>query len=164
MLSDLVIADLSTLNPNVFYEIGLRHMLGKAIIHVADENTKLPFDVSSFRTVIYDIHEPEKLEQAIKQNTQSILDQKFKPVISDMTIPVTVKTVIEKTEAQISRSSKEADEETNKSALYIFGYGDSADSKLPGKHVYNHLGQYIGPLLPKHKHPMDIVDIIRPEK
>jgi len=32
--AELVIADLSLLNPNAFYEIGIRHMTGKPIIHM----------------------------------------------------------------------------------------------------------------------------------
>jgi hypothetical protein len=34
LMADLVIADLSFLNPNVFYEIGIRHMTQKPIIHM----------------------------------------------------------------------------------------------------------------------------------
>ena len=32
--ADLVIADLTTLNPNAFYEIGIRHMTQKPVIHM----------------------------------------------------------------------------------------------------------------------------------
>jgi hypothetical protein len=47
--AELVIADLSFLNPNAFYEIGIRHMVQKPIIHMFIEGTDLPFDVKPFR-------------------------------------------------------------------------------------------------------------------
>jgi hypothetical protein len=51
--ADLVIADLSDLNPNVFYELGVRHALRNGTILVALEGTKLPFDVGDLRSVFY---------------------------------------------------------------------------------------------------------------
>ena len=44
--ADLVIADLSFLNPNVYYEIGIRHMAQKPIIHMQLATQKPPFDLS----------------------------------------------------------------------------------------------------------------------
>ena len=51
--ADLVIADLTDLNPNVFYELGVRHALRNGTILVALEGTKLPFDVGDLRAVFY---------------------------------------------------------------------------------------------------------------
>ena len=51
--ADLVIADLTDLNPNVFYELGVRHALRNGTILVALEGTKLPFDVGDLRSVFY---------------------------------------------------------------------------------------------------------------
>jgi hypothetical protein len=49
--ADLVIADLSFLNPNAFYEIGIRHMAQKPIIHMQLATEKPPFDVSLYRAI-----------------------------------------------------------------------------------------------------------------
>ena len=46
---DLVIADLTGANPNVMYELALRHMTGKCAIAIS-EYKRLPFDVSYIRT------------------------------------------------------------------------------------------------------------------
>ena len=43
--SDLVIADLTTQNANAFYEIGIRHMAQKPIVHMHLEGERIPFDV-----------------------------------------------------------------------------------------------------------------------
>ncbi len=51
---DLVVADLSGHNPNVFYELAVRHAAGKPCIHIMEEGTsKIPFDVSDQNTLNY---------------------------------------------------------------------------------------------------------------
>lgn len=52
--SDLIIANLTELNPNVFYELGLSHAIGKQVIIIAQQGTKLPFDIIKERTIFYD--------------------------------------------------------------------------------------------------------------
>jgi hypothetical protein len=52
--ADLAIADLSFLNPNVFYELGIRHYTRKPIIHMAQKDTQLPFDTADQRTLFFD--------------------------------------------------------------------------------------------------------------
>ena len=64
--ADIVIADLTNVNPNVFYEIGLRHMVQKPIIHMHEQGTKIPFDVSLFRSFKYSRSTPRELADACK--------------------------------------------------------------------------------------------------
>lgn len=42
----LVIADLSFHNANAFYEMSIRHKVGKPIIHMIRKGEKIPFDVT----------------------------------------------------------------------------------------------------------------------
>jgi hypothetical protein len=49
--SRLVVADLSYLNPNVFYELALRHATGKPTVHIKRDEDKIPFDTNNFRTI-----------------------------------------------------------------------------------------------------------------
>ena len=51
---DLVIANLTENNPNVMYELCLRHVVAKPIIHICERETKLPFDIKDSRTIFYD--------------------------------------------------------------------------------------------------------------
>ena len=49
--SDIVVADLTDHNPNVFYELAVRHAVQRPIIHMIQENQRIPFDVADFRTI-----------------------------------------------------------------------------------------------------------------
>ena len=70
---DLVIADLTGHNPNVFFEIGYRTKSQKPIIHLKRKDETIPFDVSSIRTFEYDLTDldmvtatKDRLEQVIR--------------------------------------------------------------------------------------------------
>ena len=62
--SDLVIADITEQNANVFYEMGIRHALRKPILHLRFEESAIPFDISDFRTISYNFT-PSGLDQCI---------------------------------------------------------------------------------------------------
>ncbi|WP_363348605.1 hypothetical protein [Methylocystis echinoides] len=62
--SDLVIADMSFMNPNAFYEIGIRHMVQKPIIHLYHYGTEIPFDVKLYRAVEFSYSTPDELKAA----------------------------------------------------------------------------------------------------
>jgi hypothetical protein len=65
--SPLVLADLSEHNPNVFYELAVRHALEKPIIHVIDVRWSIPFDVGHFRTIKFDLRDPDSIHNAVKE-------------------------------------------------------------------------------------------------
>lgn len=50
----LVIADLSFQNPNVFYELALRHASRLPTVHIIRACDRLPFDVNQVRTITID--------------------------------------------------------------------------------------------------------------
>jgi tetratricopeptide (TPR) repeat protein len=71
LLADLVIADMSIDNANVFYELGIRHAFRKrGIVHIQSGRAYMPFDVFNVRTIPYHLDpsgkpDPEELYKDI---------------------------------------------------------------------------------------------------
>lgn len=58
LIADLVVADLSIDNPNVWYEMGVRHALrARGIVQIKSKREHMPFDVYTDRTLSYHIKE-----------------------------------------------------------------------------------------------------------
>jgi uncharacterized protein YjbI with pentapeptide repeats len=52
--ASFIIADLTNQNPNVFYELGLAHALGKDVIPILQNGHTIPFDQQPFRILFYE--------------------------------------------------------------------------------------------------------------
>jgi hypothetical protein len=52
---EMAVADLTGHNPNVFYELGLRHMIELPVVLIAQQGTKIPFDAAGVRTIFFNI-------------------------------------------------------------------------------------------------------------
>ncbi len=75
--ADIVIADLSGKNPNVFYELGVRHAVNNNTILIAEDLDDVPFDLRGLRTIIYK-YEPEQM-----LNLKNSLEQAINRILSD---------------------------------------------------------------------------------
>ena len=53
--SKLVIADVSDLNPNVFYELAIRNAVQKPVIVIKADGQKMPFDIYDKRAISIDM-------------------------------------------------------------------------------------------------------------
>jgi len=78
--SQVVIADISPDNPNVYFEVGYALALGKPIILLAQRRKPgepLPFDLSAFRVLFYDdsIGGKPKLEEGLVNHLREIVGQ-----------------------------------------------------------------------------------------
>jgi hypothetical protein len=63
----VVVADLSSKNPNVFYETGIAHTLGREVIQIAQSIDDIPFDLRAIRSLTYlnNGEGPERLKAQI---------------------------------------------------------------------------------------------------
>lgn len=70
----VVIADLTTHNPNVFYEIGICHAIGKQVVLIS-QSENIPFDLRHLRCIIYKYTPPgmKRFENALTATLQSVL-------------------------------------------------------------------------------------------
>jgi hypothetical protein len=85
LVSDLVIADLTVHNANVFYELGIRHALRDKrtfLIYSRIGDEKLPFDLQTDRYLAYDHKEPKKSLPAFVAGLRRTLasDDKDSPI------------------------------------------------------------------------------------
>ncbi len=71
----IIIAELTDRNPNVFYEVGICHTLGKDVILLTQSIDDVPFDLRFIRCIIYN-YTPQgalKLEEALCRTIKSLL-------------------------------------------------------------------------------------------
>ncbi|HEY6393292.1 MAG TPA: hypothetical protein VIX89_18565 [Bryobacteraceae bacterium] len=71
--ADVVIADLSGNNPNVFYELGIAHCMGNKTVMITQDIAAVPFDVSPYRLIRYDAT-PEGLAVVRSELTVAVLE------------------------------------------------------------------------------------------
>ena len=60
----LVIADLTERNPNVFYELAIRHVIRKPLVQLIMKGEQIPFDVAGSRTIHVDHRDLDSVEEA----------------------------------------------------------------------------------------------------
>ena len=67
-----LIADLTNRNPNVFYELGLAHALGKDVILITQSMDFVPFDLKTQRCIIYK-YTPRRYSKFRNKNLKQLL-------------------------------------------------------------------------------------------
>lgn len=81
----VLLAELTTKNANVFYELGLAHAIGKPIVLVSETEDDIPFDLRQLRVLRYNKNDPswgEKLMQEIIFALQETLESPIEAVPS----------------------------------------------------------------------------------
>lgn len=78
--ADVIIADLTGLNPNVFYELGLAHAMNKKVIIITQDLAELPFDIKSYRANEYSLqfNKLPKLVEELKKLLFGAIDGSVK--------------------------------------------------------------------------------------
>lgn len=85
--SDLVIADLTNNNPNVFYELAIRHAIAKPFVQIIEKGEKIPFDIYDIRTIQYelDLEGADKAKSVIQEFAKSVeLQEKLETPVTEV--------------------------------------------------------------------------------
>jgi hypothetical protein len=72
----VLVAELTTKNANVFYELGLAHAMKKPVVLVSANEKDVPFDLQHIRVIYYDVNDPfwgDKLQAKIAENIVSAI-------------------------------------------------------------------------------------------
>lgn len=72
----VLVAELTSRNPNVFYELGLAHALNKPVVLISSNEDDVPFDLKHIRVIYYDMSDPfwgQKLKDKVAENILSAL-------------------------------------------------------------------------------------------
>lgn len=84
----LVIADLTGWNPNVFYELSLRHALKKPVVQIIHATESIPFDIAASRTIHVDHHDLDSAARAREEIVRQIKSVEKNP--ADVDTPISV--------------------------------------------------------------------------
>lgn len=71
--AEIIIADLSESNTNVFYELGLAHAWDKKVIMITQDVKKVPFDLKYWRMVPYDSGNIDWLKDQLKKELSALI-------------------------------------------------------------------------------------------
>jgi hypothetical protein len=73
--SRVVVCDFSNRNPNVFYEAGIAHTLGKPVVPIVQNAEHIPFDLGHLRFIKYHDNREgrNKLGRSVAQKLRAII-------------------------------------------------------------------------------------------
>ena len=88
--ADLCIADLTERNPNVFYELAVRHVVRKPFIQLIQDDEEIPFDVYNTRTIQVNHHNLATADEARRQIAAQInsIEQNSEDVENPISVSV----------------------------------------------------------------------------
>ncbi len=87
---DLVVADLSGRNPNVYYELAVRHMVKKPVVQIIEKGEAIPFDLETTRTIPVDHHDLDSADECRKELVRQIKVVEKDPILADNPITMAV--------------------------------------------------------------------------
>ena len=86
----VLVAELTTKNPNVFYELGIAHALHKPVVLVSSNEGDVPFDLKHIRVIYYDKNDPFWGQKLLNKVAENIISALKNPEEAVFNMPVAV--------------------------------------------------------------------------
>ena len=86
----IVVADLTGRNPNVFYELAIRHAIRKPYLQIIQGGEEKPFDVAGVRTIEIDHHDLDSVQSAKEEIIRQITSMNKEGYLVDSPISITI--------------------------------------------------------------------------
>ncbi len=83
--ADIVISDMTGRNPNVFYETGYAHALGKAVILMTQKAEDIPFDLKHYPHIIYKGRITDLIPE-VEKRVKHLINQPTKKFTTEATV------------------------------------------------------------------------------
>jgi hypothetical protein len=131
-----VVADLTGHNPNVFYELGVRHAVRGPVVLIAETGSTLPFDVGHERTIFFDHHDLASANQCKEQIAIQLTEGIAGSVDSPVTTAVDLK---------VLRSGSPIEKQV---AKLVSGYESVTSSHTRVLRAVNTMVHWISELMP----------------
>ncbi len=104
----LVIADLTGRNPNVYYELAVRHVVKKPIVQIIQAEETIPFDVAGTRTIHVDYRDLDSVSNCKQELAKQIRSVEKDPTRVDTPVSVAIDLEsLRKSENPLEKSSAE---------------------------------------------------------
>lgn len=129
--ADLIVAELTSLNSNVMYELGIAHALGRPTVMLAQSIDEIPFDLQSYRIIVYSTRydEAKKLKDQLEEVASKHCEGKisFGNPVSDF---ASDRQQISKKTETVPESEEETLLETAEEELGILDYQVEAEKSI----------------------------------
>lgn len=86
----LVIADLTGRNPNVFYELAIRHAIKKSVVQIIQSGELIPFDVAATRTIQVNHQDLDSVAKCKEELINQISSVEKDPSLVDTPISIAI--------------------------------------------------------------------------
>lgn len=132
---ELVIADLTDRNPNVFYELAIRHALRKPLVQIISKGEPIPFDVAGTRTIYFDHRDLDSVDNARREIVLQI--DSLEKDSSDIETPISVSL-----DLQILRQSEKPEERSIADLVSLVTDVRTATQRIEAKHGAKDFSDY----------------------
>ncbi|MGD8453847.1 MAG: hypothetical protein PVJ57_18690 [Phycisphaerae bacterium] len=105
----VLLAELTTKNANVFYELGLAHAIGKPVVLVSEKMEDVPFDLQQLRVLLYDKNDPAwgvKLREDISSSLAEVAADPIEAVPQTFRKKVASKAPVDTIESRLSQMER----------------------------------------------------------